>query len=102
MTDLKVASLPTSGKALHEWVLNLKWSLAGNCWCHNGVHATDIVTTTPGTKSLSNDLLSVLKKSVTEHASSSHQRNAWSLLQDNINGIDRMALILQGKGFEMY
>jgi hypothetical protein len=34
MTNLKVSLLPTSGKALCEWVLTLKWSLAGNCWCH--------------------------------------------------------------------
>jgi hypothetical protein len=99
MSDLKVVPLPTSGKALYEWVLNLKWPLAGNCWCHDGVHATDIVTTTPSNKSLSNDLLSVLKKAVTEHTSSSHQHNAQSLLQDNVNGVNGM--IAQGKGYEM-
>jgi hypothetical protein len=76
--------------------------LAGNCWCHDGVHATDIVTTTPSNKSLSNNLLSVLKKAVTEYTSSSHQRNAQSLLRDNVNGINGVTLIAQGKGFEMY
>jgi hypothetical protein len=102
MTDLNVPPLPTSGEALREWVLTLKWSLAGDCWCHDGKHATDILVTTPNTQSLSNDLMSVLKKAVTGHTSTSHQRNARSLLQDHINGVDGMALIAQGKGFEMY
>jgi hypothetical protein len=102
MADLKIAPLPTSGEALRKWVLNLKWSLAGDCWCHNRTHATDIVTTTAHNKSLSNDLLSVFKKAVTEHTSTSHQRNARSLLQDNINGVDGSMLITQGKDFEMY
>jgi hypothetical protein len=76
MKDLKISSLPTSGEALRKWIMNLKWSLAGDCWCQDGIHAIDIKTTTPATKSLSNDLLSVFKKAVTEHSSSSHQRNA--------------------------
>jgi hypothetical protein len=54
------------------------------------------------TRLLSNDLLSILKKAATSHQSTSHQRNALSLLQDHINGVDRMELITQGKGFEMY
>jgi hypothetical protein len=102
MTDLKISPLPTSGDALREWVLTLKWSLAGDCWCHDGTHATDITVTTPSTKSLSNDLMSVLKKAVTEHTTTANLRNARSLLQDNINGVDGTALISQGKGFEMY
>jgi hypothetical protein len=93
LLDLKIAPLPTSGKALREWVLSLKWSLTSDCWCHDGVHTTDLTITTPGRKLLSNDLLAVLKKAVTTHTSTSHQRNAHSLLQDNINGVDGMELI---------
>jgi hypothetical protein len=63
---------------------------------------TDVSSMTPVTKSLSNDLLSVFKKAVTEHTSSSHQRNARSLLQDNINGVNGSNLITQGRGFEMF
>jgi hypothetical protein len=59
MKDLKIACLPTSGEALRDWIVNLKWTLAGDCWCHHGVHATDLTTTTAATKSLSNNLLSV-------------------------------------------
>jgi hypothetical protein len=102
LKDLKIGPLPTSGEPLWEWVLSLKWSLAGNCFCHNGIHATGIKFTTESMKSLSNDLLSVLKKAVTEHSSTSNQRNAHSLLQDNINRVNGIALISQGKGFEMY
>ncbi len=90
MKELKIASLPTSGEALREWIVNLKWSLAGDCWCHDGIHATDLKSTTDATKSMSNDLLSVFKKAVTEHSSTSHQCNARSLLQDNINGVNGM------------
>jgi hypothetical protein len=102
MTNIKISPLPTSGEALREWVLNLKWTLTGDCWCHDGVHATDILTTTAPTKSLPNDLLSILKKAVTEHTNSSYQRNARSLLQDNLNGVDGMSLIAQGKGLKLY
>jgi hypothetical protein len=102
MKELKIASLPTSGEALSEWIMNLKWSLAGDCWCHDGVHATDLTKTTAATKSLSNNLLSVFKKAVTKHASSLYQQNAHSLLQDNIIGLNGTYLITQGKGFEMF
>jgi hypothetical protein len=102
MTDFKISPLQTSGDTLREWVLTLKWSLAGDCWCHDGTHATDISVTTPSTKSLSNDLMSVLKKAVTEHTTTANLWNAHSLLQDNINGVGGMALISQGNGFEMY
>jgi hypothetical protein len=102
MANLKILSLPTSGEALRGWVLNLKWSLLGNCWSHDGIHATNLTTTTAGNKLLSNNLLTVFKKSVMEHFSTSHQCNDQSLLQDNINDVDGMSLITQGKGFEMY
>jgi hypothetical protein len=102
MTNFKISPLPTAGNALREWVLTLKWSLAGDCCCHDGTHATDISVTTPSTKSLSHGLMSVLKKAVTEHTTTANLRNARSLLQDNINGVGGTALISQGKGFEMY
>jgi hypothetical protein len=102
MTDLKISPLLTSGKALSKWVLNLKWSLAGDCWCHEGIHATNIMSTSPSMKSISNDLLSAFKKAVTKHTSSSQQGTARSLLQDRINGVDGMALITQGRGFKMF
>jgi hypothetical protein len=38
MTDLKIPSLPTSGKPLRDWILNLKWTLAGDYWCQDGTH----------------------------------------------------------------
>jgi hypothetical protein len=41
-------------------------------------------------------------KAVSAHASTSHQSNAHSLLQDNINGVDGMSLLANGRGFEMY
>jgi hypothetical protein len=83
-------------------VLNLKWSLAGDFWCYDGVHVINMTTTTPANKSLSNDLLYVFKKAVTEHSSTSHMQNARSLLEDHINGVDGAALIASGKGIEMY
>jgi hypothetical protein len=58
--------------------------------------------TTPSIKSLSNDLMSVLKKAVTKHTTIANLPNTCSLLQDNINGVDGMALIPKGKGFKMY
>jgi hypothetical protein len=44
-------------------------------------------------KLLYNDLLSVFKKAVSAHSSSYHQRNTRSLLKDNLNGVNGMALI---------
>jgi hypothetical protein len=102
MTNMTVSPLLMSGDPLREWVINLKWSLAGDCWCHNGIHATDLTDTTPATKILSHDLLAVLMKAVSAHTNSSYQRNARSLLQDHINGVDGTELISQGKGFEMF
>jgi hypothetical protein len=99
MTDLKISPLPTFEEAFCEWEVNLKWSLTGDCWCHDGTHATNIPLKT---KSLSNDLLSVCEKAVTEHTSTSHQHNAHSLFQDHINGVNGIDLITQSKGFEMY
>jgi hypothetical protein len=98
-----ITALPTSGEALREWVLNLNWVLSGDVWCDaHGTHATDIVTTTSHTKSLSKDLLSVLTTAATKHASGTHHRSARALLEDTIGDVDGNLLIKQGKGFEMF
>jgi hypothetical protein len=104
MTNLKISPLSTSGEALQELVLTLKWSLTGDCWYHDGKHATtNISVTTPNTKALSkNGLMLVLRKAMTKHTSTSHLINAGSLLQDHINGVHGMPLIARGKGFKMY
>jgi hypothetical protein len=51
MKELKIACLPMSGEALHEWMVTVGAAMA--CMPHTF------------TKSLSNDLLSVFKKAVT-------------------------------------
>jgi hypothetical protein len=93
LKDLTIAPLPPSGEELREWVINLKWSLVGDCWCYNGQHATEITVTTPATQSLSNDLLAIIKKAATAHSNPSYQKNAPSLLQDNINDVNGTELM---------
>jgi hypothetical protein len=104
MENIKgISALPTAGEALREWVLNLNWVLSGDSWCDaNGIHATDILVTTPTTKSLSKDLLSALTTAATKHSSANHQRAARALLEDAVGEADGNLLIKKGKGFELF
>jgi hypothetical protein len=98
-----ITALPTTGEALREWVLNLNWVLSGDVWCDaHGTHATDILETTPTTKSLSKDLLSVLTTAATKHTSSMQHHSARALLEDTMGDVDGNLLVKQGKCFEMF
>jgi hypothetical protein len=97
-----VPPLPLATKDLRQWVNNLPWQLSGQHWCHNDVHACDLLTTTPETISLSSDLLTVIMRSATAHKVGTVQRAAQSLLQEEVQGINGLALIKAGKGFELY
>jgi hypothetical protein len=98
-----ITALPTSGEALHKWVLNLNWVLSGDVWCNaHGTHATNILETTTPTKSLSKYLLYVLTTAATKHSSSTHHRSARALLEVTVGDVDGNLLIKQGKASKCF
>jgi hypothetical protein len=102
MHHLEISPLPLTGKDLKAWNDNLTWILSGHHWCHQDVHACDILETTDDNKVLSYDFLVALKRAATNHTSTSEQRAAMSLLQDELLGVNVNELIKNGKGFELY
>jgi hypothetical protein len=46
---LSIPPLPLATKDLHQWVQNLPWQLSGQHWCHDGIHACDLLETRPET-----------------------------------------------------
>jgi hypothetical protein len=97
-----VPPLPITSKEAVAWSENLLWRLSGQHWCHDGVHACEILTTTPETTSLSQDLLSLLQRSTLAHKNANHQRAVQSLLEEEMAGVDGLNLIKNGKGFELF
>jgi hypothetical protein len=102
LKSLDILPLPMANKDLHQWVQNLPWQLSRQHWCHDQVHAFDILVTTPDTVSLSKDFLTVLMRSATAHKNLAVQRAAQSLLQEEVLGINGLTLIKRGKGFELF
>jgi hypothetical protein len=85
------------------WSENLLWRLsAQHWWCHDGIHTCEILTTTPETTSLSQDLLSLLQRCTLAHKNANHQRAVQSLFEEEMAGVDGLDLIKNGKGFELF
>jgi hypothetical protein len=82
-----VPPLPFSAQDIHLWVDNLPWLLSGEHWCHNGIHACEITETNSFNKTLSQDLLSLLKLAAMSHKSASDVRAAQSILSEKIKGV---------------
>jgi hypothetical protein len=70
-----VTAIPLDPLRVAPWLVNIKWVLGGDLWQHDGVHACDILVTTPHTKFLSEDLLNILKLSVSKHPTETAQLN---------------------------
>jgi hypothetical protein len=81
---------------------NLAWLLSGEHWCHDGTHACEILVTTNANKTLSMDLLTLLKKCATSHKTQSTIDAAQSFLSEEIQGVNDMELIKKGLGFELF
>jgi hypothetical protein len=102
LKSIDLPPMPLATKDLHQWVQNLPWQLYGQHWCHEDVHACDLLATTADTISLSRDLLTVIMRSATAHKVGTVQRAAQSMLQDEVQGVNGLDLIKSGKGFELF
>jgi hypothetical protein len=98
LKSIDLPPMPLATKDLHQWVQNLPWQLSGQHWCHEDIHACDLLETTTDTISLSRDLLTVIMRSATAHKVGTVQRAAQSLLQDEVQGINGLDLIKPERG----
>jgi hypothetical protein len=97
-----VPPLPCAAQDIHLWVDNLAWLLlSGKHWCHDGIHACEILVTISANKTLSMDLLTLLKKCATSHKTQNTIDAAQSLLSEEVQGVNGMELIKKGLGFEL-
>jgi hypothetical protein len=102
LRSLSIPPLPLATKDLRQWVRNLPWQLSGQHWCHEDIHACDLLETCPETISLSQDFLTVIMRSASTHKEATVQRATQSLLQEEFQGVKGLDLIKSGKGFELF
>jgi hypothetical protein len=102
LARLYIPPLPHGNKEAIGWGEMLPWLLSGQFWCHDGVHACDIPVTTDDNRMLSQDLLMVIQRAATVHKSAATQRGVQSLLKEEIGSVNGLALIKEGKGFEVF
>jgi hypothetical protein len=102
LARLDIPPLPHGNKEAIGWGEMLPWLLSGQFWCHDGVHACDIPVTIDDNRMLSQDLLTVIQRAATVHKSGATQRGVQSLLKEEIGSVNSLALINEGKGFELF
>jgi hypothetical protein len=102
LARLDIPPLPRGNKEAIGWGEMLPWLLSGQFWYHNGVHACNIPVTTDENRMLSQDLLTVIQRAATVHKSAATQRGVQSLLKEEISSVNGLALIKEGKGFELF